>query len=140
MRKGVAPIQRFHRKTNFRQIKLILDLKNWFFLTTLNQKVLQDIKRSFEHIHLDTKSIYFHLLHYETPQLSQHYYILIMKFHCFHYFILNYLWPKYCYIKFQGRLPYFFQTFVMHDFDICHLNVRRIRYSLVRLQKLIKSY
>ena len=42
------------------------------FLTALNQIFLQDIIKSFEELYLDSKSIEFHLPHYEVPQLSSH--------------------------------------------------------------------
>ena len=42
------------------------------FLTAFNQTDLQDIKKSFEDVHLDVKSIEFHLPHYEIPQQSSH--------------------------------------------------------------------
>ena len=57
--KVVHPIQ---YSNNFRKINLILDPENWHrmlknavFLTALNQKVLQGIKKSLEDVGLDAK-------------------------------------------------------------------------------------
>ena len=43
------------------------------FLSAFNQVVSQDIKRSFEEVHLNIRNIEFQLLYYEIPQLSSHY-------------------------------------------------------------------
>ena len=49
---------------NFRGVQLLF---------ALTQKVLQDIKKSFEYAHLDRKkSIEFCLIFYKIPQLSPH--------------------------------------------------------------------
>ena len=60
--KVVLLTQFSNKKQNFRKIKLILDLENWQqkrknsrFLKALNQTVLQDIKKSFEDVHLNVK-------------------------------------------------------------------------------------
>ena len=39
-------------------------------MMTFNQTVLKDIKKSFEDVHLDAKSIEFNLLHCKILQLS----------------------------------------------------------------------
>ena len=50
---------------------MILDQKNWHrklknsFWTALSKKLLQDIKKYFEDIHLDAKFIEFQLPHYD---------------------------------------------------------------------------
>ena len=64
IKKAVLLIHYMHsdKKTNFRMIKIILDLENWHlklkiavFSTALNLKVLQQIKKSFKDSHLDAK-------------------------------------------------------------------------------------
>ena len=60
--KVVLLIQYSNQKTNCRKVKLILSIKklatkseNSYFLTALNHKVLRNIKRFLEIVHLDTK-------------------------------------------------------------------------------------
>ena len=60
--KIVLLTQYSNKKKNFSKIELILDPENWQkkqknsqYLKALNQTVLQDIKKSFEDVHLDAK-------------------------------------------------------------------------------------
>ena len=54
--------------------ELTLKTENVKILTTLTRVVSQGIKKSFEEVNWDTKSIEIHLPHYEIPQpsLRQH--------------------------------------------------------------------
>ena len=42
-------------RVDFRPWKLALKTKNSCFLTALNQNILQDVKKSFDDVHLDAK-------------------------------------------------------------------------------------
>ena len=78
--KVVHLIQYSNKKTNFRKIKLILDLENWswklknavFWQPSIKRfyKVSKNPLRMFIWMQ---KSIELHLPHYEIPQLSSHY-------------------------------------------------------------------
>ena len=69
-------IQYCKKKSNFRKIRLILDLKNFHqklkktFFRAFNQRVLQGIKKHLRMVIWMQKFIKFHLPHYEIPQLS----------------------------------------------------------------------
>ena len=50
-------------------MKIGTQTKDCCFLTVRNQKVLQEIKKSFEDVHFEEKSVKIHLPHYEILPL-----------------------------------------------------------------------
>ena len=66
---------------NFWPPKLTLKTKNVQFLTHLNQKVLQDIKKFFVQAHIEAKSLEFHQQYKEIPQQLSLFYSLLLSYY-----------------------------------------------------------